>query len=283
MNGLPYYKRYPRDFLDGTAGWPLDLKGAYSTILDLIYLHGGRLVDEPRFIAGHLGCSVRAWNQYRATLIEKGNLQIIDGLLSNYVADKQLESLGILQEKQREKAMKPRRNNDLDKATAKPKVSHTDTDTDTDIRDRPKGLLSSVDDVQAAFDAYNDLAKDIGLPVAQMLTPKRKTGLRQRLADAGGIQGWHTALEKARASPLCRGDNDRGWKADLDFLLQQKSFTRLMEGSYDNGINGGNGNSKLSRSGQSGTGPTMGDALAWAARRKAAQRTGSAGGGGGFI
>ncbi len=61
MNGLPYYPRYPRDFFDGTNGMSFELKGAYSLLLDLIYMCGGKLYDEPRFIAGHLNCSVRAW------------------------------------------------------------------------------------------------------------------------------------------------------------------------------------------------------------------------------
>jgi hypothetical protein len=32
----------------------------------------------------------------------------------------------------------------------------------------------------------------------------------------------------------CRGENDRGWKADLDFVCQQRSWRRLLEGAYGN-------------------------------------------------
>ena len=62
---LPYYPRYTKNFLDATSGWPLELKGAYSILLDLIYYHGDKLPDDARFIAGNLGCSVRKWNQIR--------------------------------------------------------------------------------------------------------------------------------------------------------------------------------------------------------------------------
>ena len=48
-----------------------ELKGAYAMLLDLIYMCGGELYDEPRFIAGHMNCSVRAWGNYRAALIER--------------------------------------------------------------------------------------------------------------------------------------------------------------------------------------------------------------------
>ncbi len=135
MNGLPYYKAYPRDFIEATAGWPLDLKGAYRVVLDLIYLHGGRLADDPRFIAGNLGCSVRAWNGYRARLIEADKLQVIGGFLANYRADKELESLRSFQEKQRENASKTRKNNEIAEATAKPKASHTEPDTEEEKRE----------------------------------------------------------------------------------------------------------------------------------------------------
>lgn len=84
-----------------------------------------------------------------------------------------------------------------------------------------------------AFEAWNDLASELGLPKAQILTAERRRKIKSRLNECGGLDGWRDALAKIRGSPLCRGENDRGWRADLDFLLQRKSFTRLMEGSYD--------------------------------------------------
>lgn len=102
---------------------------------------------------------------------------------------------------------------------------------------RAKALLSSGDDdfseIQIAFDAYNESATRAGWPKAQALTKTRKAALKARLKEAGGIDGWRVALGKAEASPHLCGQNDRGWTADLDFILQAKSFTKLMEGSYD--------------------------------------------------
>jgi biotin operon repressor len=84
-----------------------------------------------------------------------------------------------------------------------------------------------------AFDAFNDLASELGLPKAQTFNASRKAKIKQRLNECGGLIGWMDALAKIRGSPFLCGDNDRGWKANLDFVLQQSSFTRLMEGSYD--------------------------------------------------
>ena len=93
MNGLPYYKAYPKDFFDGTAGMDFEVKGAYRLILDMIYMHGGRLVDDPRFIAGHIGCSVRKWNGLRSAVLATGKIVLTDGYLGNYRADKDRKSV----------------------------------------------------------------------------------------------------------------------------------------------------------------------------------------------
>lgn len=92
---------------------------------------------------------------------------------------------------------------------------------------KPKG------EEQLAFEAYNDIAQELGLSKAQALTTERRTKIRQRLNECGGLAGWADALGKIRGSPFLMGENDRGWKASLDFILQRSSFTRLMEGSYD--------------------------------------------------
>jgi hypothetical protein len=81
--------------------------------------------------------------------------------------------------------------------------------------------------------AWNDLAGRHGLAVARKLTDARRTRIRRRLADCDGLAGWFAALERIAASPGLLGANDRGWKADLDFVLQESSFQKLIEGRYD--------------------------------------------------
>lgn len=43
------------------------------------------------------------------------------------------------------------------------------------------------------------------------------------------------ALANIERSSYLTGKNDRGWRADLDFMLQAKSFDRLHDGGYGNG------------------------------------------------
>ena len=87
-------------------------------------------------------------------------------------------------------------------------------------------------EIAEAFAAYNDMAERVGLSRATKLSPQRQSKLKARLRDAGGIAGWCAALGRVAASAYCRGEVN-GFKADLGFLLQDESFTRLMEGKYD--------------------------------------------------
>ena len=92
MSKNPWYKRYGADFIAGTLGMSLEEKGAYSIVLDLIYDRDGAIPDDPRYIAGVCGCSVRKWNAIRLKLIELGKIQCQDGFISNFRADKEIEN-----------------------------------------------------------------------------------------------------------------------------------------------------------------------------------------------
>lgn len=91
-----------------------------------------------------------------------------------------------------------------------------------------------IDVVRHAFDLYNDTAKRCGIPVAQAFNEGRKTKIRARLKDCGGVEGWITALRKLESLPALHGKNKSGWRMDLDNLCEPLKFTRLMEGGYDN-------------------------------------------------
>lgn len=98
MHGMLFYKRYPRDFLEGTAKMPLELKGAYSILLDIIYIQNGFAPDDDLsdYIPGNLGCSKRKWTQtIRPKLIQMGKIERVevDGWLyiRNVRADLELD------------------------------------------------------------------------------------------------------------------------------------------------------------------------------------------------
>lgn len=88
---LPWYRRFPDNFIAGTVGLSLEEKGAYSLVLDLMYVRGGPVPDEPRYIAGVCNCSVRKWNAIRQRLVDLGKIQSVDGFLTNHRAEEEIE------------------------------------------------------------------------------------------------------------------------------------------------------------------------------------------------
>lgn len=89
-----------------------------------------------------------------------------------------------------------------------------------------------------AVKAYNDLAAELGWPQCIKLNAMRKKHLRARLADCGGIDGWYSALARAKASKFLRGETSRGaghenWTPNIDFFLTESKFIKLIEGGFD--------------------------------------------------
>lgn len=95
----------------------------------------------------------------------------------------------------------------------------------------PSGAVASAE-IDAAIEAYSLMAREAGLAVPRAITASRRARIASTLREHG-MGTWLEAVAKVGASAFCRGVNDRGWKADLDFLLQPKSYPKILEGHYD--------------------------------------------------
>lgn len=82
-----WYKRFVENALVGMKALTLEERGAYNTVLDLIYLHGGTLNDDNKFITGWLGVDVRIWKRIKVRLLALGKLRLDGGKLRNDRAD----------------------------------------------------------------------------------------------------------------------------------------------------------------------------------------------------
>ncbi|RME97719.1 MAG: hypothetical protein D6773_15405 [Alphaproteobacteria bacterium] len=90
--------------------------------------------------------------------------------------------------------------------------------------------------VARAFENYNIAARELGLPLAAKLTADRRRKLQARLREHG-LDGWNAALVAIENSRFLRGENGKGWRANLDFLLQPSSLNKLIEGGYADASN----------------------------------------------
>jgi len=83
MGKLKWYKRDPDAAISGMMNLTLEERGAYNTVLDLIYSHDGKVRDNDRFLSGVMCCDPRVWRRIRARLIEMGKLTLEDGHILN--------------------------------------------------------------------------------------------------------------------------------------------------------------------------------------------------------
>lgn len=69
-------------------------------------------------------------------------------------------------------------------------------------------------------------------PRVQKLTDKRKAASKARWRDTPDVERWRAAIDSMHVRPFLRGDNDRKWVADFDWLLQPDTLTKIEEGKY---------------------------------------------------
>lgn len=80
---LAWYKRYPRDFREGTRKLTFEERGFYGDVLDLIYEHGDQLPDDDEANAYHLHSDVRTFRRLKTRLVGLSKLRVEDGCLRN--------------------------------------------------------------------------------------------------------------------------------------------------------------------------------------------------------
>lgn len=86
--------------------------------------------------------------------------------------------------------------------------------------------------VEHVFEAYQDMAREIGLPVPRDLTPERRQLIRGRIAQYP-LADFLAAFAKCRGSPFLRGDRNGRTPLSIDWLMKKGNFQKTLEGNYD--------------------------------------------------
>jgi len=87
-----FYRRDPSKALSGMVGLSLEERGAYNTILDLLYQTWRPLEDDRRYIANWCGCAVQKLNPIIDRLVAKGRLLAFEENGRSYLSDRAFEA-----------------------------------------------------------------------------------------------------------------------------------------------------------------------------------------------
>jgi len=260
MSGARFVRLYPSDWRSGCIGLTLEQEGFYIRVCAFIYDTDQRLpVGDDSAAAKLMGLHTNAYRKIRDQLVALGKLVERAGVWTVPRADRELAAATSHQTRSPERQA----DTDTGRETSQDTLGVTPTNTPqetpivffenvSNINASLKSLIQShskekkektplppkggpsPSDAMRAFEAYNQTALRCGLQQAAKLTPDRQRKIIARLKDYG-LEGWSAALANIERSAFLTGRNDKGWSANLDFMLQASSFSKLHDGAYGNG------------------------------------------------
>lgn len=80
---------------------------------------------------------------------------------------------------------------------------------------------------------WNNLVND-KLPQVSTVTDSRKKHIKSRMNDQPDKSYWQDVIQRILKSDFCCGDNDRGWRANFDWLVKPDTHVKVLEGKYNN-------------------------------------------------
>lgn len=228
---FPWFPWYENKYLDKTKWFNSVIQEGIYRTLCAYYCKTGPLRDDEEDLRAIVRMSGSEWDEAWARYwpkIKDRFFTLENGFLHNSTGDE-------VREAQRKT---PRQKSTAGKAGAK--VRWDKERAAREGRELPNENAAATQAVRL----YNDFAAEHKLPECAKVSKGRLGKLKARLRDGDGIEGWKVALEKLGASDFLMGRTPRAgehknWSPGIDFLLQESSFAKLMEGKYDNRTNSG--------------------------------------------
>jgi uncharacterized protein YdaU (DUF1376 family) len=179
---MPWFKFFPDDFLKGVRGLSLEERGAYMTVLAMMYDRGGAIPDDERWICGNLGCDVRVWRRIKDRLSRLGKIiPDKDGTIANRRVLEEVTSAAAIAEVRRKSGIaggyqsaisrrQSLKTNENVEANASPSAAPIlrSSEEDTPLSP-PRGAERGrkIPDDWAPDDALRNYAADLGLSLSE--------------------------------------------------------------------------------------------------------------------
>lgn len=93
------------------------------------------------------------------------------------------------------------------------------------------------------LEIWNDFRGE--LPCCLEFSPKRVNAWKSRWKEKPDREYWEKCVHRISQSSFCRGENNRGWVANIDFLLRPDTHLKISEGQYDSKAKNNSVNSRL--------------------------------------
>ena len=103
-----------------------------------------------------------------------------------------------------------------------------DTDNDTD-NENDINKTSSWEEVKEVWKHYNVVREK--MPECKKLTATRQSRIRSKIKEVG-LEELKRVISSCIDMPHLQGANDRGWTADLEWIVNDNNFTKIIEGRY---------------------------------------------------
>lgn len=241
---------YWGDFLRDTLHLNAEQVGAYLLLIASYWCRGAPLPDDDKQLARVARVSIFKWKGMseilRPFFLISNGAWIHERLESELLRSSDRSAKASASAKQRARVSQSQSQRTLLVGNIEPHIEDLRPNGKIVIsgeENRPENDPIPPDEIKPAIDAWNEWAPRHGLARCRKPTTARKAATRRRLDDCGGLPGWFHALAKAEAIPWMFGENERGWRLNIDTFIRESFFTRLMEGAYDPGGPDGGGES----------------------------------------
>lgn len=114
--------------------------------------------------------------------------------------------------------------------------TETETDTETDTETTTPYPLQGGQQDPVPYTEIVDLYHSIctSFPRLRAVEGNRRKQIAARWKKYKALDTFRELFERTEASDFLKGENERGWSADFDWLIRPTNMSKVLEGKYDN-------------------------------------------------
>lgn len=178
--------------------------------------------------------ALNAFEQFKMIEIVEGIITIPNWnkhqTLDAYERKKERDRLYQEERRAKQRALLEKSSDKSSERTSYVAVSDIDKEEDKDI-DKERDIRGNRVDYQQIADMYN--ATCVSFPRLTRLSEKRKRAIKARLRKYS-IDDIQRVFEIAEESDFLKGENNRNWSADFDWMMNDTNMAKILDGKYAN-------------------------------------------------